>query len=182
MASKQAKAAAVACAGLGGISFAVPSLRSSELSALGARGAHAAQGAEAAAGGAGAFTVGAATAVAAASARRKPRARIAARAEGVGAPGEKVVGIDLGTTNSALAAVEAGTPTMIPNAEGARTTPSVVAYSKGGELLVGQIAKRQAVVNPENTYSVKRFVGRQPNEVEEELKEVSYKVQFEGRS
>ncbi|CAE7941609.1 dnaK2 [Symbiodinium sp. KB8] len=78
--------------------------------------------------------------------------------------------------------MEAGAPTIIPNAEGARTTPSVVAYSKSGELLVGQIAKRQAVVNPENTfYSVKRFVGRQPNEVGEELKEVSYKVDFEGQ-
>ncbi|CAK9032910.1 unnamed protein product, partial [Durusdinium trenchii] len=66
---------------------------------------------------------------------------VAARAEV--APGEKVVGIDLGTTNSAVAAMEAGTPTVIPNAEGARTTPSVVAYSKSGELLVGQIAKRQ---------------------------------------
>eukprot|EP00434_Breviolum_minutum_P030455 symbB.v1.2.026932.t2/scaffold2698.1/size85437/8 len=80
------------------------------------------------------------------------------------------------------AAGAAGSPTVIPNAEGARTTPSVVAYSKSGELLVGQIAKRQGVVNPENTfYSVKRFVGRQPNEVEEELKEVSYKVDFEGQ-
>eukprot|EP00438_Fugacium_kawagutii_P028714 Skav229188 [mRNA] locus=scaffold1004:372950:385860:- [translate_table: standard] len=80
--------------------------------------------------------------------------------------------------------MEAGSPTVIPNAEGARTTPSVVAYSKSGELLVGQIAKQflQAVVNPENTfYSVKRFVGRQPGEVKEELKEVSYKVDFEGQ-
>jgi len=97
------------------------------------------------------------------------------------APGEKVVGIDLGTTNSAVAAMEAGTPTVIPNAEGARTTPSVVAYSKSGELLVGQIAKRQGVVNPENTfYSVKRFVGRQVAEVTEELTEVSYTVESTG--
>merc|ERR1719499_2317598 len=109
--------------------------------------------------------------------RRRGRrvSRVAARAEV--APGEKVVGIDLGTTNSAVAAMEAGNPTIIPNAEGNRTTPSVVAYSKSGELLVGQIAKRQAVINAENTfYSVKRFVGRQAAEVEEELKEVSYKV------
>ena len=113
-----------------------------------------------------------------AASARKPRARIAARAEG-GAPGEKLRKVGIDRTTNSVAAV-AGTPTMIPNA-GVRTTPSVVAYSKGGELLVGQIAKRQAVVNPENTYSVKRFVGRQPNEVEE-LKEVSYKVQFEGRS
>jgi len=112
--------------------------------------------------------------------RRKTRAsRVAARAEV--APGEKVVGIDLGTTNSAVAAMEAGSPTVIPNAEGARTTPSVVAYSKTGELLVGQIAKRQAVINPENTfYSVKRFVGRQPKEVESELTEVAYSVESAG--
>merc|ERR1740138_341985 len=120
----------------------------------------------------------AAVSVAAAARRRTiaPRQRcVAARAEV--APGEKVVGIDLGTTNSAVAAMEAGSPTIIPNAEGNRTTPSVVAYSKSGELLVGQIAKRQAVVNPENTfYSVKRFVGRQASEIESELKEVSYQV------
>jgi len=97
------------------------------------------------------------------------------------APGEKVVGIDLGTTNSAVAAMEAGSPTIIPNAEGARTTPSVVAYSKTGEMLVGQIAKRQAVINAENTfYSVKRFVGRSASEIEEELKEVAYTVETTG--
>jgi len=108
-----------------------------------------------------------------------PRRGVALRAEV--APGEKVVGIDLGTTNSAVAAMEAGTATIIPNAEGTRTTPSVVAYSKSGELLVGQIAKRQAVVNPENTfYSVKRFVGRKVEEVSEELKEVSYGVEAVG--
>jgi len=111
--------------------------------------------------------------------RRRTRCRTTVYAEV--APGEKVVGIDLGTTNSAVAAMEAGSPTIIPNAEGNRTTPSVVAYSKGGELLVGQIAKRQAVINPENTfYSVKRFVGRQVAEVEEELKEVSYTVEATG--
>ncbi|CAK9022172.1 Chaperone protein dnaK2 (HSP70-2) (Heat shock 70 kDa protein 2) (Heat shock protein 70-2) [Durusdinium trenchii] len=125
-------------------------------------------------------TAAGAVGVAAAALLRKRSSRVTAHAEV--APGEKVVGIDLGTTNSAVAAMEAGTPTVIPNAEGARTTPSVVAYSKSGELLVGQIAKRQAVVNPENTfYSVKRFVGRQPDEVKEELKEVSYKVDFEGQ-
>lgn len=90
---------------------------------------------------------------------------------------EKVVGIDLGTTNSAVAAMEGGQPTIITNAEGQRTTPSVVAYTKSGDRLVGQIAKRQAVVNPENTFfSVKRFIGRKMNEVDEESKQVSYKV------
>uniref|UniRef100_A0A803M504 Uncharacterized protein n=1 Tax=Chenopodium quinoa TaxID=63459 RepID=A0A803M504_CHEQI len=90
---------------------------------------------------------------------------------------EKVVGIDLGTTNSAVAAMEGGQPTIITNVEGQRTTPSVVAYTKGGDRLVGQIAKRQAVVNPENTFfSVKRFVGRKMGEVDEESKQVSYKV------
>uniref|UniRef100_A0A0D9XY69 Uncharacterized protein n=1 Tax=Leersia perrieri TaxID=77586 RepID=A0A0D9XY69_9ORYZ len=90
---------------------------------------------------------------------------------------EKVVGIDLGTTNSAVAAMEGGKPTVITNAEGQRTTPSVVAYTKGGERLVGQIAKRQAVVNPENTFfSVKRFIGRKMAEVDDEAKQVSYHV------
>eukprot|EP00927_Polykrikos_kofoidii_P035964 TRINITY_DN30434_c0_g1_i1.p1 TRINITY_DN30434_c0_g1~~TRINITY_DN30434_c0_g1_i1.p1 ORF type:complete len:730 (+),score=134.43 TRINITY_DN30434_c0_g1_i1:54-2243(+) len=105
--------------------------------------------------------------------------RVAARAEA--APGEKVVGIDLGTTNSAVAAMEAGTPSIIPNAEGNRTTPSVVAYSKSGELLVGQIAKRQAVINPDNTFhSVKRFMGRNASEIESERMEVSYAVESSG--
>ncbi|MCO5577372.1 hypothetical protein L7F22_058249 [Adiantum nelumboides] len=90
---------------------------------------------------------------------------------------EKVVGIDLGTTNSAVAAMEGGKPTIVTNAEGQRTTPSVVAYTKNGDRLVGQIAKRQAVVNPENTFfSVKRFIGRKMNEVNEESRQVSYKV------
>nr|ACR36928.1 unknown [Zea mays] len=90
---------------------------------------------------------------------------------------EKVVGIDLGTTNSAVAAMEGGKPTVVTNAEGARTTPSVVAYTKTGERLVGQIAKRQAVVNPENTFfSVKRFIGRKMAEVDDEAKQVSYGV------
>jgi molecular chaperone DnaK len=89
----------------------------------------------------------------------------------------KVVGIDLGTTNSCVAVMEGGKPTVIANAEGFRTTPSVVAYAKSGDRLVGQIAKRQAVMNPENTfYSVKRFIGRRFDEVSNELTEVSYKV------
>jgi molecular chaperone DnaK len=89
----------------------------------------------------------------------------------------KVVGIDLGTTNSVVAVMEGGKPSVIQNAEGARTTPSVVAYTKSGDRLVGQIAKRQAVINPENTfYSVKRFIGRQASEVSDELKQVSYIV------
>ena len=89
----------------------------------------------------------------------------------------KVVGIDLGTTNSCVAVMEGGKPTVIANAEGFRTTPSVVAYAKNGDRLVGQIAKRQAVMNPENTfYSVKRFIGRKYSEVTQELTEVSYKV------
>ncbi|KAF2540956.1 hypothetical protein F2Q68_00030063 [Brassica cretica] len=90
---------------------------------------------------------------------------------------EKVVGIDLGTTNSAVAVMEGGKPMIVTNAEGQRTTPSVVAYTKSGDLLVGQAAKRQAVVNPENTFSsVKRFIGRTMNEVDEESKQVSYRV------
>ena len=89
----------------------------------------------------------------------------------------KVVGIDLGTTNSVVAVMEGGKPEVITNSEGQRTTPSVVAYTKKGDLLVGQIAKRQAVINPENTfYSVKRFIGRKTDEVKEELRQVSYKV------
>jgi molecular chaperone DnaK len=93
----------------------------------------------------------------------------------------KVVGIDLGTTNSCVAVMEGGKPTVIANAEGFRTTPSVVAYTKNQDKLVGQIAKRQAVMNPENTfYSVKRFIGRRVDEVNEESKEVSYSVEKAG--
>jgi len=93
----------------------------------------------------------------------------------------KVVGIDLGTTNSCVAVMEGGKPTVIANAEGFRTTPSVVAYTKNQDQLVGQIAKRQAVMNPENTfYSVKRFIGRRVDEVNEESKEVSYGVEKVG--
>lgn len=95
----------------------------------------------------------------------------------------KVVGIDLGTTNSVVAVMEGGKPTVITNSEGGRTTPSVVAYAKNGDLLVGQIAKRQAVINPENTfYSVKRFIGRPSKEVPDELRQTPYKIEdVEGK-
>src|SRR5919108_619324 len=90
----------------------------------------------------------------------------------------KIIGIDLGTTNSVVAVMEGGEPTVITNSEGGRTTPSVVAFTKDGNRLVGQVAKRQAVTNPENTvYSIKRFMGRRYNEVTEEIKQVPYKVQ-----
>jgi molecular chaperone DnaK len=89
----------------------------------------------------------------------------------------KIIGIDLGTTNSVVAVMEGGKPIVIPNAEGARTTPSVVAFSDKGELLVGQVAKRQAITNPENTvFSIKRFMGRRMEEVSEEMKMVPYRV------
>jgi len=90
---------------------------------------------------------------------------------------EKIIGIDLGTTNSVVAVMEGGDPVVIPNAEGGRTTPSVVAFTKDGERLVGQVAKRQAVTNPLNTvFSIKRFMGRRIGEVVEESKRVPYKV------
>lgn len=90
---------------------------------------------------------------------------------------DKVIGIDLGTTNSVVAVMEGGDPVVIPNAEGGRTTPSVVGFSKDGERLVGQIAKRQAVTNPQNTvFSIKRFMGRKLSEVQAEVKRVPYKV------
>jgi molecular chaperone DnaK len=93
----------------------------------------------------------------------------------------KAVGIDLGTTNSVVAVMEGGKPTVIANAEGARTTPSVVAFTKTGERLVGQLARRQAVLNPENTvYSIKRFIGRRYEEVDKEREMVSYKVKQAG--
>ena len=93
----------------------------------------------------------------------------------------KIIGIDLGTTNSVVAVMEGGEPTVITNSEGGRTTPSVVAFTKDGNRLVGQVAKRQAVTNPENTvYSIKRFMGRRYNEVSEEIKQVPYKVQGSG--
>src|SRR5437899_12736812 len=93
----------------------------------------------------------------------------------------KVIGIDLGTTNAVVAVLEGGEPVVIPNSEGGRTTPSVVAFTKDGERLVGTVAKRQAVTNPENTiYSIKRFMGRRYDEVSEEAKMVPYKVVKSG--
>ena len=93
----------------------------------------------------------------------------------------KVIGIDLGTTNSVVAVMEGGKPTVIPNSEGSRTTASVVAYTKNGDRLIGQIAKRQAVINPENTfYSIKRFVGRKKQEVIQEQQQSSYKVKTDA--
>nr|YP_010198647.1 Hsp70-type chaperone [Gracilaria pacifica]UAD87063.1 Hsp70-type chaperone [Gracilaria pacifica] len=95
----------------------------------------------------------------------------------------KVVGIDLGTTNSVIAVMEGGKPTVIPNKEGVRTTPSVVAYTKKQDKLVGQIAKRQAVMNPENTfYSVKRFIGRKKDELVNELQQSSYNIKTDSNS
>src|ERR1700740_2880842 len=89
----------------------------------------------------------------------------------------KIIGIDLGTTNSVVAVMEGSEPKVIVNAEGSRLTPSVVAFAKTGERLVGQVAKRQAVTNPENTiFSIKRFMGRKFDEVNEEMKMVPYKV------
>ena len=93
----------------------------------------------------------------------------------------KVIGIDLGTTNSAVAIMEGGNPKLIPNEEGGRTTPSVMAITKDDERLVGQVAKRQAVTNPENTvYSIKRFMGRRLEEVPGEIDIVPYKVDKDG--
>jgi molecular chaperone DnaK len=93
----------------------------------------------------------------------------------------KIIGIDLGTTNSCVAVLEGGEPKVIANEEGARTTPSIVAFSKSGERLVGQVAKRQAITNPENTiFSIKRFMGRRYNEVNDEMKMVPFKVVQQG--
>ena len=89
----------------------------------------------------------------------------------------KVLGIDLGTTNSCMSVMEGGDPVVLENSEGARTTPSVVAFTKSGERLVGQAAKRQAITNPQNTISsIKRFMGRKFDEVFEEQKRVPYKI------
>ena len=94
----------------------------------------------------------------------------------------KVIGIDLGTTNSCVSVMESGEPKVLPNAEGARTTPSVVAFTKSGERLVGQAAKRQAITNPENTiFSIKRFMGRHHSEVEVEEKIVPYKIDEDSK-
>jgi molecular chaperone DnaK len=93
----------------------------------------------------------------------------------------KIIGIDLGTTNSCVAVLEGGEPKVIANEEGARTTPSIVGFSKSGERLVGQVAKRQAITNPENTvFSIKRFMGRRYNEVNDEMKMVPFKVTQQG--
>src|SRR5450755_2633352 len=93
----------------------------------------------------------------------------------------KIIGIDLGTTNSCVSVMEGGEPKVIANEEGGRTTPSVVGFTKTGERLVGQVAKRQAITNPENTvYSIKRFMGRRFDEVTEEIKMVPYKVVKSG--
>src|SRR5213082_2055725 len=97
----------------------------------------------------------------------------------------KIIGIDLGTTNSAMAVMEGGQPTIIANAEGGRTTPSMVAVSKSGERLVGQVAKRQAVINPDNTiFSVKRLIGRKFDdpEVQRDLKLLPYKIVKSGNA
>src|SRR5512137_2302389 len=95
----------------------------------------------------------------------------------------KVIGIDLGTTNSVVAIMEGGTPTVIVNEEGSRLTPSVVGFTKDGERLVGQVAKRQAVTNPENTvFSIKRFMGRRYSEVPEETRMVPFRVVDKGGS
>ncbi len=93
----------------------------------------------------------------------------------------KIIGIDLGTTNSCVAVLEGGEPKVIANEEGARTTPSIVGFSKSGERLVGQVAKRQAITNPQNTiFSIKRFMGRRYDEVNDEMKMVPYKVVQQG--
>ncbi|MBR2905117.1 MAG: Hsp70 family protein, partial [Lentisphaeria bacterium] len=94
----------------------------------------------------------------------------------------KIIGIDLGTTNSCMAVMDGGTFKIIPNAEGANTTPSVVAFTKTGERIVGQTAKRQAVTNPKNTiFSIKRFIGRKYNEMKDELSRIPYEV-VEGKN
>src|SRR6476659_3492257 len=97
----------------------------------------------------------------------------------------KIIGIDLGTTNSVVAVMEGGEPVVIPSAEGGRTVPSVVAFTKAGDRLVGQIAKRQAITNPSNTiYSIKRFMGRRWDdpEVQRSKELVPYKVEKDGKS
>ena len=93
----------------------------------------------------------------------------------------KVIGIDLGTTNSVVAVMEGGDPVVSPNAEGGRTTPSVVAFAKDGERLVGQVARRQAITNPKNTiFSIKRFMGRRGGEVESEKTRVPYEIRTDA--
>src|SRR5205814_5525260 len=109
--------------------------------------------------------------------RAGPERGISAQRERTATTMGKVIGIDLGTTNSCVAVMEGGEPKVIPNAEGFRTTPSVVAFTKTGERLVGLVARRQAVTNPKNTiYSIKRFMGRKYDEVQSEIKLVPYEV------
>src|SRR5258708_18041277 len=106
---------------------------------------------------------------------REPRMRARAKKE---ESVSKIIGIDLGTTNSVVAVMEGSEAKVIPNAEGNRTTPSVVAFTKSGERLVGQVAKRQSVTNPKNTvFSIKRFMGRKYDEVTEEMKMVPYQIE-----
>ena len=94
----------------------------------------------------------------------------------------KIIGIDLGTTNSCVAVMEGGEPTVITSPEGGRTTPSVIGFTKEGERLVGEPAKRQAVTNPKNTiYSIKRFMGRTPAEIKKDIEEVPYDVTIDGK-
>ena len=94
----------------------------------------------------------------------------------------KIIGIDLGTTNSVVAVMEGGEPVVIPNSEGGRLTPSVVAFTKDGERLVGQVARRQAITNPKNTiFSIKRFMGRKKSEVSSEIELVPYEVRGDGQ-
>ena len=94
----------------------------------------------------------------------------------------KIIGIDLGTTNSCVAVMEGGEPTVITSPEGGRTTPSVIGFTKEGERLVGDPAKRQAVTNPKNTiYSIKRFMGRTPSEIKKDIDEVAYQVVVDGK-
>ena len=94
----------------------------------------------------------------------------------------KIIGIDLGTTNSCVSVMEGNEPVVIPNAEGARTTPSIVAFIEGGERKVGDSAKRQAITNPEKTISsIKRFMGRTPAEIKKDIEEVPYEVSIDGK-
>src|SRR6185295_9357837 len=107
----------------------------------------------------------------------KPEASSSTLSEGSKRDMSKVIGIDLGTTNSVVAVMEAGEPAVVVNQEGGRTTPSVVAFTKENERLVGQVAKRQSVTNPQSTiFSIKRFMGRKHGEVSEEIGRVPYQV------
>jgi molecular chaperone DnaK len=114
--------------------------------------------------------------------RCTPAVRIGLTSQRKGETMAKVIGIDLGTTNSVVAVMEGGDPVVIPNAEGGRTTPSVVAFTKDGERLVGQVARRQAITNPKNTvFSIKRFMGRKCSEVQDEKKRVPYEIKCDAQ-